>query len=228
MSEPMEPTLVRQEPLARQVADQFRRNISSGEWPVGSKIPGENELSRRSGVSRGTIREALRALSMAGLLEPRVGDGTYVRSRDQLGALLSREIDERSLRHALDVRGILETAASSRAAINASSANIEELRVALQNRNDAAAALDVPAYVDADANFHRSVVKASGNPLLLRLYEAIGETITTSIAQTTRLPESDSLRQLHIELVEAIQTRDESRARDLSAQMNDAVTTELA
>lgn len=63
---------VRHTPLVTQVSEQFRELIASGEWAIGRKIPGELELAELLGVSRGTVREALRGLTITGLLEPRV------------------------------------------------------------------------------------------------------------------------------------------------------------
>ena len=66
--------------LVDQVIDQMRGAITAGEWPVGRRIPPEPELVTALGVGRNTVREAVRALSHAGLLEVRQGDGTFVRA----------------------------------------------------------------------------------------------------------------------------------------------------
>src|SRR5262249_50494448 len=76
--------------LSRQVIDEFERLISSGEWPLGEKIPAEPELMAALGVSRNTVREAVRALVHTGLLDARPGDGTYVTATDGLEAALDR------------------------------------------------------------------------------------------------------------------------------------------
>ena len=72
-------TSPRREPLADQVIAQLRTQITSGEWPVGSRIPTEVELVEQLGVARNTVREAVRALAHNGLLDIRQGSGTYVR-----------------------------------------------------------------------------------------------------------------------------------------------------
>lgn len=97
---------VRQAPLVLQVSGQFRALIESGAWPLGLKIPGENQLATELGVSRGTVREALRSLSLTGLLEPRVGDGTYVRATNEITGVLVRD-DLSALDHVLDTRALL-------------------------------------------------------------------------------------------------------------------------
>ena len=70
--------------LVDQVIEQMRKAISSGEWPVGQRIPAEPELVSALGVGRNTVREAVRALAHAGLLEVRQGDGTFVRATSEL------------------------------------------------------------------------------------------------------------------------------------------------
>ncbi|MGW5612136.1 FadR/GntR family transcriptional regulator [Streptomyces sp. NPDC003753] len=63
------------------VIEQVEDLISSGEWPLDSRIPSEPALVEQQGVGRNTVREAVRALVHTGMLEARQGDGTYVRSR---------------------------------------------------------------------------------------------------------------------------------------------------
>ncbi|MGR3875687.1 FadR/GntR family transcriptional regulator [Streptomyces graminifolii] len=214
---------IRQAPLVLQVTDQFRALIDSGAWPVGSKIPGELHLAAELGVSRGTVREALRALGVAGLLEPKVGDGTYVRAQDELTALLMRSREAGGLEQALDVRSILEVAAAVRAASNRTDEDIEALGAALDARAAANHALDGSAYVQADVRFHRALVRASGNPFLAKLYEAVGQSMEDSIAQTTSLPEDPELERLHRALAQAVTDRDRETAGALAQQMFDEV-----
>ncbi|WP_067168502.1 FadR/GntR family transcriptional regulator [Microtetraspora niveoalba] len=210
---------VRQEPLVMQLCEQFRGLIDDGTWPIGSRIPGENQLASELGVSRGTVREALRALSMAGLLEPRVGDGTYVRARDELAAILTRDQRGDDLRHTLDVRSVLETAAAIRAARQRTEEDIRDLRRALADRAAADAAEDVDAYVEADAAFHRTLMRACGNPLLLRLYDAVNESMVASIRRTTSLPEDPQTGGVHAALADAVEAGDADRARACAAEL---------
>src|SRR4051812_12704213 len=173
--------LVRAAPLVLQVTERFRELIRRGEWAVGARIPGEHHLAGELGVSRGTVREALRALSTTGLLEPRIGDGTYVRATDEITGVLVRDevADGRTV--VLDARAGLEAAAARLAARRAAARGtaagrgkagtdaVAALEDALAARAAAHAARDRAGYVAADAAFHRGVVVASGNPLLLRL-----------------------------------------------------------
>lgn len=77
-------TSPRRSALADQVIAQLRAQITSGEWPMGSRIPTEPELVEQLGVARNTVREAVRALAHNGLLDIRQGSGTYVVATSEL------------------------------------------------------------------------------------------------------------------------------------------------
>ena len=71
-------------PLAEEITAKLRALIHSGEWPLQQRIPAEPELMAAFGVSRGTLREAIKALAHSGMLEVRRGDGTYVRATSEI------------------------------------------------------------------------------------------------------------------------------------------------
>jgi DNA-binding FadR family transcriptional regulator len=203
---------VRQAPLVVQVAEQFRALIASGDWAVGARIPGEHQLADELGVSRGTVREALRALSVAGLLEPRVGDGTYVRATDEISGVLVRGELPFTLAAVLDARAGLEAAAARLAARSATPAALAALDRALETRTAALHQGGYEGFVAADAAFHRAVVQASANPLLLRLHDAVAAVLAQSIGDTTELPEDPRVSDSHRALLEAIRSGDAERA----------------
>src|SRR6201997_2118682 len=102
--------------LVGTVITRLEELITSGEWPVGFRVPPEPELVRALGVSRNTVREAVRALVHAGLLDPRPGDGTYVRADTGLDAALERAARRWGAIDALEVRSMLERDAARLAA----------------------------------------------------------------------------------------------------------------
>ncbi|GIM88294.1 FadR/GntR family transcriptional regulator [Paractinoplanes toevensis] len=213
---------VRQAPLVMQVAEQFRGLVESGAWAVGEKIPGEVQLAGQLGVSRGTVREALRALSLTGILEPRVGDGTYVRATNEITGVLVRD-DLSPLTAVLDVRAGLEAAAARLAA----GADVAALDAALAARARAHDIGDRAGYVEADAAFHRGVIRASGNPLLLRLYDAVAEVINQSIVDTAIFPEDPVVRDSHAALRDAIRDGDREAAVSASYGLIESVKTAM-
>ncbi|GAA2358876.1 FadR/GntR family transcriptional regulator [Dactylosporangium salmoneum] len=213
---------VRGVPLATQVSDEFRHLITSGRWPVGRKIPGEHDLAAELDVSRATVREALRGLSITGLLEPRIGDGTYVRATNEITGLLARD-DLSSLEHVLDARAGLEAASARLAAQHATPAALADLVSAFDARSRAHDAGDLTAYSKADADFHRAVIHSSGNPLLIRLHAAVAELIEASIERTAVLPEDPEVGATHARLLRAIQHHDPQAAADAAYALSASV-----
>lgn len=213
---------VRQTPLVVQVSEQFRGLIESGAWPVGEKIPPENQLVEELGVSRGTVREALRSLSLVGLLEPRVGDGTYVRATDEISGVLVRDLPS-SLEHALDARAGLEAAAARLAAQRATPEAIASLQAAFEARDQAYAEGDPAAFLQADYRFHREIVAAGGNPMLIRLHEAMDSLLTWSMEDETQVPEAPEVESAHSSLLRAIVEGDPDTASEASYSLAEAV-----
>ena len=214
---------IRNVTLGTQLADTFRQLIVSRTWPVGQKIPSEHELALKLGVSRATVREALRALSIAGLLEPRVGDGTYVLATDEISGVLAREETSMLLEHVLDARAGLEAASARLAARQASSGALDELAAALVARTAAHDTGDMAAFVTADADFHRAVVFASGNPVLIRLYDAVAGVNAQSVEHTATLPEQSAIGVAHARLTAAIIGKNVEGAPVIAYELIDSV-----
>ena len=165
------PRLTRPASLAEQVADQIRRRIADGEFPVGSLLPTEHELARELGVSRNSVREGLRSLVHAGLLGARAGYGTYVIATSDLAPALARRLQRDRSPDVAEVRLVLEREGARLAAARATPAQIRDLHEALAARR---ATTDGPAYVAADIAFHRLLLDSSGNQLLAELYRGTG------------------------------------------------------
>ncbi len=168
--------------LAAQVADQLREQLVSGRWPVGTRIPGEQELAEMLQVSRNTVREALRALVHLGLLEARVGDGTYVRVTSELEAVLLRRAATTRPTDVLELRAVLEEHAAGLAAERRSAAEAAELRELLAAARASNHTGSMTQIAAADGAFHRAVVRASGNELLVEIYEHLGSAVSALLA----------------------------------------------
>jgi DNA-binding FadR family transcriptional regulator len=93
---------------------QLRARITSGDWPVGSRIPPEPALVELLGVGRNTVREAVQSLVHAGLVERRQGSGTYVLSASELAVSMGRQIADARQRDVIEVRRSLEVEAARR------------------------------------------------------------------------------------------------------------------
>lgn len=184
--------------LVDQVIAQLRDSVSSGEWPVGTRIPTESALVTALGVGRNTVREAVRALAHSGILEVRQGDGTYVRATSEVSGAL-RRLCGSELREVLEVRRCLEAEGARLAAAARTDADLAEIRDLLARRD---ALDDQDAFVVADARFHSAVVRASHNAVLTELYRGLSEVVTASVAATVRTHAYPRIS--HDGLVEAI------------------------
>ena len=213
--------------LVDEVIDKLRAQISSGAWAVNARIPTEPELVEALNVGRGTVREAVRALAHAGLLEVRRGDGTYVRARSELSGALRREIQATTHDHVQEVRRAIEVEAARLAARRATPADLEACADALAAREVAARKVEraapgdtswVDEWVEADAHFHTAMVAAAGNPLLLDLYLEIGSALRTVLYDRALRTDFDRfLVSGHSTLLDAVRAGDpEAAVREAS------------
>lgn len=177
-------------PLAEQAEANLRRRIVSGDWAIGTKIPGETTLAAELGVGRSTVREAVRALAAAGMVRPRQGVGVFVISatpRTELTDAISRA----AIIDLYEVRAILEVEAVKLAAERRTDGDVDSLKLALQARRKAATGSD-QEFVDADIALHAAVVRAAQNPVLTALFT---EFIPTLRAGLIELVEVSGIRQ---------------------------------
>ncbi len=192
--------------------DKLKTMIATGELKPGQRLPREADLAASLGLSRSSLREAVRALSLVRILDVRQGDGTYVSnlSAESLLDSLSFIVEfhhDASVLPLLEVRRILESAASARAAQLMTAAQLAELEQIL-NKATLDSALD--ELVSADIEFHRAIAAASGNPALASLIESLSG--RTQRARLWRgLTEEGALARTlaeHRAIFLAIQTRD--------------------
>ncbi|MEJ1126754.1 FadR/GntR family transcriptional regulator [Variovorax sp. CCNWLW225] len=213
--------------LADSAANSIRAEISAGRWAVGSRIPIEPQLALLLGVSRGTVREAVKTLVSRGLLEVRQGSGTYVRSGFDPSANLQK-MRRASLRDQFEVRRALEVEAARLAAVRHTAKDLRNLRALLDQRGLPDASDGGASFIQRDLDFHLAIVDVSGNLALAEtcrfITGYIKDTIGSSIG--TSLPEPDQAA--HESIVEAIASRDPDRAaeavRAFMAPMIDALS----
>jgi DNA-binding FadR family transcriptional regulator len=209
----------RQLSLTSQVTEQLRAQITSGEWHVGARIPTEAELADALGVSRNTIREAVRALMHVGVLERRQGSGTYVTSRSELAGLVAKRVAGGALSETIEVRHAIDVAAARLAARRHTDADLARLDAALARLEAAWDSGEVATFVDADADFHTAVVRCTRNSLLCDLYIDVGAALRIAIAATVGDALVPDRRRDHAPLVEAIRRGDEDSAATIAASL---------
>jgi DNA-binding FadR family transcriptional regulator len=173
--------------LVDQVIEQLRQSVTTGEWPVGHRIPNEAVLVESLGVGRNTVREGVRALAHAGILEVRQGDGTYVRATSEVSGAL-RRLCGTELRDVLQVRRGLEVEGARLAAANRTNDDLVDLRSLLARRDECLRDGRDDDFARADAEFHLAIVASSHNVMLTELYRGLMEAITASVAATTETP----------------------------------------
>ncbi len=154
--------------LYRQVADQLRQLIDSGEYAVGARLPAERELAEQFGLSRPTVREALIALEVEGRIRIRVGSGIYVRAMAANTPPASQGNDEGPF-ELLRAREFIEGAIAAEAAVQAGPDDIEKLDKVLARMKTSNPA---ESMIGVDREFHTSVAGILGNAVLVRF---IGE-----------------------------------------------------
>ena len=197
--------------LADSAANSIRAEIADGRWAIGSRIPIEPQLAQLLGVSRGTVREAVKTLVSHGLLEVRQGSGTYVRSGFDPSSCLQK-MRLASLRDQFEVRRALEVEAARLAALRHTARALRRLQTLLDKRGVPDAADGGAAFIERDLAFHLAVADISGNLALAETCRFISGYIKETIASSmgTSLPEPDEAA--HRAIVEAIASRDPDRA----------------
>jgi GntR family transcriptional repressor for pyruvate dehydrogenase complex len=187
---------------------RIREMIQTGELRPGDKIPREPDLAEELGLSRNSLREAVKALALINVLDVRRGDGTYVTSLtpevllDAVKFVVEFHQDD-AIPQFMAVRQILEPAAAAMAATRIDPDTLTQLRADSDALTDD---IDPEAALAQDAKFHAAVTSASGNTVLSLLVESIiaPRQKTTSNAATARE---------HLAIVDALEARDADRAR---------------
>ena len=197
--------------------DKIRERIVSGAWGPGDRLPKESELAAELGLSRNSLREAVRALSQLRVLEVRQGDGTYVSSLEP-GLLLESTgfishllLGETEI-ELYEVRRILEAAAAALAAGRVDDEEKAQLAQSLDRMHEAES---VEELFEADVAFHAVLAKAAGNAVLASLLASLSTRTMRIRLWHGRTADGalDETRQEHRRIYEAIIAGDPELAR---------------
>lgn len=205
-------TQARRQSLVDLALEALRAHIAAGMWPVGTRIPTESELGDILHVGRSTVREAIRVLSHAGILEVRQGDGTYIRSLEDPVALM-RTINRSNLREHFELRAMLDIETARLAASRRTQRDLKRIQAGLDARGEWERGEGVDAFIEHDSAFHLAIAEASRNGALIQLYryflDAAQDAARSALLEHD-VPEPGLA--LHGRLYRAIEAGDETRA----------------
>ncbi|MFF4953502.1 FadR/GntR family transcriptional regulator [Streptomyces chattanoogensis] len=215
---------LRPSPLVEQATQRLREQITGGHWPVGTKLPGETTLATTLGVGRSTVREAIRALSGAGLVQPRQGSGVFVIATEPTEDWPAR-LRRAAVADVYEVRMMVEVQAARLAAGRRTDADVAAMRAALEKRRTAWSGRSNAAFVDADIALHATVVAAAHNPVLSDLFAEFVPVLRKGLIALVELlelrdPDPPHGDARHAELVEAVIRGDgEAAGRTLETEL---------
>jgi GntR family transcriptional repressor for pyruvate dehydrogenase complex len=208
--------------LSDEIVEQLTGLISRGVLKPGERLPSEKELCLRFGVGRTTIREALRSMAVMGILNGRVGEGTfvsvdgqkYLEKTLQWGLL----IDRKSVNDLVETRLMLESQTAYAAAARATEENLQEIEQALEGMRRSSDRPD--EYLEHDLRFHLAIARATQNSILFKLLTMTRGYLQTWISESLSKPSprkmrarADSSVREHEKILQALRKRKPAEAR---------------
>ncbi|WP_414044226.1 FadR/GntR family transcriptional regulator [Macrococcus animalis] len=198
--------------LYEEIADRISNQIKAGEFTVNEKLPSIQKLSQDYGVGQASIREALNALRVMGLVEIRHGEGTFVKSIKP--KFFSKEMADYTRKDVIDlleVRKIIEIGTVGRAAVNHTQNDLIRMKDALDQMK--LAITNKVTGEESDFAFHLAIAHATENELLTQLLEEVSVKIKATMKETRKIwiyTETKSIEKLykeHLEIYEAIKSK---------------------
>lgn len=211
--------------MARQTLARLKTRIASGEWPVGSRIPTEPELTEDLGVGRSTVREAVRSLATLGMVETLTARGTFVRSLTPAPSLLFDALSAYQPPELVGIRRALDVEAAQSAAAHWTKLHLEAMESAVSAEVETVRNPDPEVRAGVRCTlFHGVIAQASGNRLLNDLVQNLSTALDSS-GLGDRIAEGLDPVMLvsdHDRILTAIRARDVAAAAHLMALHVDA------
>lgn len=211
--------------LADQIVEYLLHDIADGVYPAGTQLPPEPVLAAQAGVSRLTLREAIKALRQRGVVRVEQGRGTFVNPTSEwlpfepklLAGLVRR--DHAVALQLTEVRRIVEVGAASLAARRRHAADLASMRDALKRMEDAQQADDLVALSKADIDFHLAILRAVDNYFVPALLAPVDAGLRELRVQTSRDPRmNERALVMHTKIYDAIRRRSARAASELMAR----------
>lgn len=198
--------------------EQLRRYITSGAVKPGQRLPAERVLSERLGVGRSSVREALKVLEAIGLIESRIGEGTFLveQSGDTIGRTIGLSLATwgGAIVELITARQMLEIEAVRAAAAHATGEEIAAMEAELERME--AAGNDFPAYLAADMQFHRLIGRATHNAIVAHITGSLISMLEEALREghADQLPMFAEGSATHREVFQAIARHDGAAAAE--------------
>ena len=202
------------EPVSAEIARKLLDYLLSGVLLPGERLPSERELSRTFGVGRSAVRDALKPLTLLGIIEVRQGDGTYLRATES--ELLPKAVEwglllgERRAVDLVEARRHIEVALATLASQRRSEEDLRDMRRLLRQMQDAGSDDE---FIEADMAFHLRLAEAAGNSVLAGILTNIRSLIQVWITRVTYAADSVAPSyQEHVPIMEAVENGDPAAA----------------
>jgi GntR family transcriptional repressor for pyruvate dehydrogenase complex len=208
---------VKKTSISDEIVDQIMGLIESGELQPGQRLPSERDLCVQFGTGRSSLREALRCLSIVGVLHARVGDGTTVAANSGrfLGKIFEWRLitEQQNIENLMQVRIALEGLTAANVAVNGTSEDLRSLKLLLEQMKESVN--DRAKFSALDLEFHIALAKASGNSLVMDLISMIRSQLARALSRVLVLPNARPLSlKEHMRVLDRIRDRDAEGARN--------------
>jgi GntR family transcriptional repressor for pyruvate dehydrogenase complex len=210
--------IINTDKIHTQIYEQLRKLLLEGHWKAGEKIPSENELCRLMGVSRISVRTAIKSLIAQGFLVSRQGEGTFVvdvsidLNMNVLIPIIG--LDDKNILEVLEYRKIIEVGIIplffknlSDAGIQALRENVEELESTPEN--------EIKRVTQLDLGFHRLICQISGNSLIIKVSQILNELFRKSMEEAVINLGNLTGRKYHRRIFEAILSGNQEKTKEI-------------
>ncbi|MBQ2771000.1 MAG: FadR family transcriptional regulator [Clostridia bacterium] len=199
--------------LSEQVASRIKSSILDETYRVGERIPTEPALMELFGVSRSTVREAVRTLINEGILETQQGSGTYVKQKESKNESLENRLKRSAADQVYEVRQIIELEIARLAARRRTEQDLRAMETHLLNRRIAGDKGDRAGYVQHDVLFHTALAAATKNQVLEGLYQDFSRGLEDVLDIVTPEWQIESDQgDCHFKILDAVREQDEAAA----------------
>jgi len=209
---------IKSEKIYTQVYEQLKALLLEGHWAVGEKIPSEAELCRMTGVSRVSVRTALKSLIAQGFLVSRQGEGTFVvgvsvdMNMDILVPIIG--LDKKNILEVLEYRKILEVGIVPLIFKNLTNEDLDDLKNNLEEL-ERTSEDQIKTIAELDLSFHRKLCLISGNSLIIKVNQILGNLFRKSMEDVVVALGNQTGRKYHRRIFEAMRKGNQEKTTEI-------------